>query len=117
MNYKFNCRIQRLSQDTHQVSASQAYMELDPQTRQYESTYQQPKQDPDTSQSYMDMNPQTRGDKAAYQDLDVNTKSPKGAESQAYEEIEEGKSIAENKIESQAYVNVKPRKPGQPRRK
>ena len=123
LNYLFHCRIQSPSNDTHKVNVGlpQAYMELDPQTRQGESTYQQPitkdQQDKDSSQAYMDLNPQTREDKATYQDLDKNAKSPQGAESQAYEEIKEAKSIAGNKIESQAYVNVKPKKPGQPRRK
>ena len=62
----------------------QVYKELDPQTRQYESAYQQPiasdQQDPDTSQSYMDVNPHTREHKAACQELDKNVKSSQGAE-------------------------------------
>ena len=100
-------------------------MELDPQTREYEHPYQQPiARDANTSQAYMDLNPHTREDTSAYQELHKNAKSPQGAESEAYENIKETKpkqqvyqEIAHSKEESQAYVNVKPKKPGQARRK
>ena len=100
-------------------------MELDPQTRQYEHLYQQPvTKEANTSQAYLDLNPQTREDTSAYQELDKNAKSPQGAESEAYEDIKEAKpkqqvyqEIADSREESQAYVNVKPKKPGEARLK
>ena len=65
-------------------------MELDPQTQQYEHPYQQPV-DKDSSQAYSNLNPQTREDKSAYQELDKSVKSPRGTELQTYEEIKEAK--------------------------
>ena len=63
-------------------------MELDLQTQQYEHPYQQPV-DKDSSQAYSNLNPQTREDKSAYEELDKNTESPPRAESQTYEEVKE----------------------------
>ena len=100
-------------------------MELDPQIREYEHPYQQPiAMDANKSQAYIDLNPQTRDDSAAYQELDNISKIPQAEEIKAYEEIKEAKpkqqvyqEIADNKEESQAYLNVKPKKHGQAKRK
>ena len=104
-------------------------MELDPQTQQYEHPYQQPvAKEANTSQAYMDLNPQTRENTSAYQELHRNAKSPQGAESEAYEDINDIKEvepkhhqvhqeIADNKEESQEYVNIKQKKPGPAKRK
>ena len=59
-------------------------MELDPQTQQYEHPYQQPvAKDANTPQAYLDLNPQTQEDKSVYQELDKNVQSSQEAESQA----------------------------------
>ena len=102
-------------------------MELDIQSRQYEHQYQQPvSTDSNISQVYMDLNPQTREGTNAYQELDKNVKSIQGAESEAYEELQEAypkhrvnQEVADNNLkeESQAYVNVNPKRPRQARRK
>ena len=115
------------SKDTPNVNEPQSYMELDPQTRQYEHSYQQPATtDSNTSQAYMDLNPQTREGTKAYQELHKGIKSPQGAESEAYEEIKEAdtkqqvyQEVADNNLkeESQTYVNVNPERHRQARRK
>ena len=83
------CRIQNSSTTPLDANVPQAYMELDPQTLQYEHPYQQPTPgNPITSKTYMDLDPQTREDKSLYQDLDNNPKSLHGSEAQAYENVQ-----------------------------
>ena len=102
---------------TEESTVPQTYIELDPQTRDYESPYQQPlPKNPNTPDAYMDLDPRSQEGVSSYQELHTNTTS-KGhdVQRQVYAEIVDTKSqeqvyqdIGEtsNKYQSQEYVNV-----------